>query len=115
MPVYATKTITVDTVSGTATSVTSDWIPTNIHQTPFNIGFAAVKDGGGDLTFRVEHTFDNIFDPDVTPNVFVHEDVSAESASKDGNYAYGVRAVRVAIVSASGSSRVALTLIQSGI
>lgn len=114
MPVYATKTITVNTASATATSVTSDWIPFDIHSTPFNVGFGVVKTGGGEVTFRVEHTFDDVFNPDVTPVAFVHEDVSAANASTDGNYAFGVRAARVAIVSASGSVAVAFTAIQVG-
>ena len=115
MPVTATKTITVNTASATATSVTSDWVPFNIHQTPFNVGFGVVKTGGGDVTFRVEHTFDDVLDPSVTPVAFVHEDVSAASDSIDGNYAFGIRAARVAIVSASGSVGVSFRPVQVGI
>ncbi len=115
MPVYATRSITVNTVSGTATSVSTSWIPLNIHETPFNVGFGAIVHGAGKITYRVEHTFDDVFDSSVTPSAFLHEDVSAESASKDGNYAYPVRAVRLAIVSASASAGVSLTLIQTGI
>ncbi len=114
MPIIGTKTITVNTASGTATSVTSDWIPTNLLETPFNVGFGVVKSGGGEVTYRVEHTFDNIFDPDVTPTSFIHADVTAETGNVDGNYAFGVRAIREAIVSASGSSSLTLTTIQAG-
>lgn len=115
MPVYATKVIAANTVSGTATSFSSDWIPTDIHSTPFNVGFGVVVGGNGDITYRVEHTFDNVFDPDVTPTAFIHEDVSATSGNQDGNYAFGVRAIRITGVSASSSANATLTIIQAGI
>lgn len=115
MPVTASRSITVVTASGTAISTSSSWIPLNIHQTPFNVGFGVDKQGGGDVTFRIEHTFDNVFDPDITPAVFTHADVSAASADIDGNYAFAVRAVRLAVVSASGSSTTALKVVQAGI
>ena len=115
MPVKAVRQIIVSTASGTAISTASPWIPTNLHQTPFNVGFGAIVHGAGDITYRVEHTFDNIFDPNVSARVFTHEDVSAESASKDGNYAFGVRAIRLAVVSASASAGVELTVIQVGL
>ena len=115
MPVYATKSVSVSAASATALSTATGWIPTDIHSTPFNLGFGVVKTGTGDITFRVEHTFDDVFDDSVTPTTFIHEDVSAASASIDGNYAYGVRAVRLATVSASGTSTVAITVVQAGI
>ena len=119
MPITATRRISVSQASaGTINSATS-WIPCDIHQTPFNIGFGVTKLGGGDVTFRVQHTFDNIFDPDATAatggvQVFTHPDFTAANASKDGNYAYGVRAVRMLIVSACGSATCDLDLIQVG-
>lgn len=116
MPVYAAKTLVTTTVSGTAVSTASSWIPMNIHETPFNVGFGVVVDGNGDVTYRVEHTFDDVFDPSVTPTAFVHDDVTAATASVDGNYAFPVRAVRLAFVSASGTSASAtLTVIQAGV
>lgn len=115
MPMTATRSIIVSTVSGTAISTVSSWIPTNLYEVPFNIGFGAIVHGAGDITYRVEHTFDNVFDPNVSARVFVHEDVSAENASKDGNYAFGVRAIRLAVVSASASAGVELTVIQVGV
>lgn len=115
MPVYAARSVLVSPASGTAISTATGWIPTNIHETPFNVGFGVVKNGGGDITFRVEHTFDDVFDSSVTPTVFVHDDVSANSADVDGNYAYAVRAIRLATVSASGSVGATLTVIQAGV
>lgn len=114
MPVTVTREISVSTASATAASTASGWIPLDIHQTPFNVGFGVVKTGTGDITFRVEHTFDNIFDPSVTPVAFVHEDVSAASANIDGNYAFGIRAMRIASVSASGVAGASLRVVQVG-
>ena len=115
MPVYATRSIIVNTVSGTAIATASPWIPLNIHQTPFNVGFGAIVHGNGDITFKVEHTFDNVLQSGVSARVFTHEDVSAANADIDGNYAFGVRAIRVAVVSASSSAGVHLTVIQVGL
>lgn len=114
MPVYAAKTLIVTTASGTAISSATGWIPTDIHSTPFNVGFGVVVNGTRDVTFRVEHTFDNVFNSSVTPTAFVHEDVSAANANSDGNYAYPVRAIRLAFVSASGTASATITVIQAG-
>lgn len=118
MPLTATKSITVDTSVGNAGTV-SDWIPLDIYQTPFNVGFGIVKDGDGDITFQIQHTFDDIFDPDVSADRFVHADLTSQSTGAnpfkvDGNYAFGIRAMRIAVVSASGSSRVTLKVVQVG-
>ena len=119
MPITATRRISVSEASaGTVNSATS-WIPTDIHQTPFNIGFAVTKLGGGNVTFRIQHTFDDIFNANATAQtggvqVFTHPDFTAATVSKDGNYAYGVRAVRMLIVSACGSSTCDFDLVQVG-
>lgn len=114
MPTTAEKTLTINTASATSVGTSSSWIPLDIHQTPFNVGFGVVKRGGGDITFRVEHTFDDIFDSSVTPDAFTHEDVSAANDSIDGNYAFGLRACRLTVVSASGSVQVAFKVVQVG-
>lgn len=115
MPITASRSITVVTASGTAVTTSSTWIPLDIHSTPFNVGFGVVKTGTGDVTFRVEHTFDNIFDSSVTPTAFIHDDVSAKSANIDGNYAFAVRAARITFVSASGTVGATFTVVQAGV
>ncbi len=111
MPVTAIKTIVVTAAQGTTVS---DWIPLDIHVTPFNVGFGVVIDNSGAAVFRVEHTFDNILDPDVTPDVFVHEDVSANNGNVDGNFAFGIRAMRLAVQTVSAATTVALKVVQVG-
>ena len=79
----------------------SPWVPVDADALPMNIGFGVVVSGS--VVYTVEHTFDNVFDSTVTPVAFPHPVVAAQSANKDGNYAFPVRAVRVNMNSGSGS------------
>ena len=82
--------------------------------TPFNVSFGVRKEGGGEVTFRVEHTFDNVLASGVSARPFTHADVSAATDNADGNYAFPVMAVRLAVVSASGTNTLDFTVIQAG-
>lgn len=42
----------------------SAWIPVDYLATDFSVGLAVVLSNNGDLTYTVEHTFDDIFDRD---------------------------------------------------
>ncbi len=95
------------TVSGVATSA---WIPVDYKQDPMNIGIGCVLVSGTG-TYTVEHTFDDVFDSAVTPVAFANSGITAQTASKDGNYAYPVRAVRLK-VTVSSSAVVSMTIIQ---
>jgi hypothetical protein len=100
-------------VSVTVSSVAaSQPVPMGIHVTPFNVGFGVVVTGT--VTYNVEHTFDNIYDPTVTPTWFQHSTVTAQSTNKDSNYAFPVRAIRLN-VTANTAGTATLTLIQAGI
>lgn len=112
MPVTANKIVVVTAAQGTTVS---EWVPLDIHSTPFNVGFGVVIDNSGAAVFRVEHTFDDIFDPDVTPIAFVHEDVSANNGNVDGNYAFGIRAARLAVQTISAATTVTFKVVQVGI
>lgn len=89
----------------------SNWLPVNPHITPFAIGFGVVVTGTA--TYTVEHTFDDVQDPAVTVVAFPHENIVAQTANQDGNYAFPVRAVRIVVISGAGSAR--FRLIQAGI
>ena len=102
-------------VTASLLNTASPWMVTNIYPQPFNVGFGVIKHGGGDITFRVEHTFDDILDAGVSARAFIHADVTAALSSRDGNYAYPVRAIRVVVATASGSGGVQMTMIQSGL
>lgn len=99
------------TVSSATTSAT---IPVNFRAEPgFGIGIGCVINGGGTLTYKVQHTFDDVFDASVTPTWFDHATITGKTANFDGNYAFPVRAVRLN-VTAYTSGSVTMTLLQFG-
>ena len=91
------------------TTTPSAWIPLDIYQTPFNVGFGVVATGT--ITFKVQHTFDDVFDPTVTPTAFDHSTVTGKTTSTDGNYAFPVRAIRLNAGTVSGGTAT-LTILQ---
>jgi hypothetical protein len=93
-------------------AASSAWVPVDHRKTPFNIGFG-VTIGAGVLTYKIQHTFDDIQDAAVTPVAFDHPDVTGETTNQDGNYAFPVRAVRLT-VTAWTSGTATLTMIQAG-
>jgi hypothetical protein len=80
---------------------------------PFSVGFAVVLSAGANLTYSVQHTFDDVNDPTVTPTWFDHEIVVGQTTNQDGNYAFNVRAIRLNVTAHVGGSAT-LTLIQGG-
>ena len=95
---------------GSAT--TSAWIPVDTNKNPFNIGFG-VTISTAVLTYKVQHTFDNVQDSTVTAVAFDHPDVTGETTNQDGNYAFPVRAIRLNVTAYTSGAAV-LTLIQAG-
>jgi hypothetical protein len=93
-------------------AASSAWIPVDHRKNPFNIGFG-VTIGAGVLTYKVQHTFDDVQDAAVTPVAFDHPDVSGETTNQDGNYAFPVRAIRLT-VTAFTSGTATLTIVQAG-
>lgn len=89
---------------------TSNWFPMDTRQAPFNVS-VAVKINSGTATYNVEHTFDDVFDPAVTPVAFVNSGISAATTNKDGNYIAPVRAIRLNITAGS-SPNVTMTILQ---
>jgi len=95
---------------GSAT--TSAWIPVDDNKNPFNIGFGVTL-GSAVLTYKVQHTFDNVQDSTVTAVAFDHPDVTGKTVNTDGNYAFPVRAIRLNVTAYTSGAAV-LTLIQAG-
>ncbi|MEG9884109.1 MAG: hypothetical protein V6Z86_05745 [Hyphomicrobiales bacterium] len=89
----------------------TNWVPVDNHLTPFAIGFGVAT--VGTVNYTVQHTFDDVQDPTVTPVVFPHETVAAQTANADGNYAFPIQAIRLTVNSGTGTAR--LRLIQAGI
>jgi hypothetical protein len=91
-------------------------VPLDHYKQPFNVGVGVVLSAGATMTYTVEHTFSDPFDPAfVASSVtwFPNTGLSAKIASSDGNYAYPVRAVRLTITSYT-SGTATMTLIQAG-
>lgn len=86
----------------------SAWIPLDYKQSPFNVGLGAVVNGT--VTYDIEHTFDDVFNSDVTPVAFKHSTLVTKSANADGNYAFPIRAVR--INNTAGTGTTTLTILQ---
>lgn len=87
-------------------------IPVDYRAQNFQIGFGCVVSAGGTLTYKMQHTFDDIFDPNVVPTWFDHSVVVAQTANKDGNYAFPIAAVRL-VTTAYTSGTVTATILQS--
>lgn len=100
---------TVKTVTGTSST---DWIPMNHHETPFNVGFGVVVVGSAAPTFSVQHTFDNVI-AGASATAFDHSDVSGKSANIDGNYAYPVAAIRLTNTAAGSAASATIHVMQS--
>lgn len=91
--------------SKTSTGTTA-WIPVDYKQSPFNVGFGVVVNGT--ITYDIEHTFDDVFDPSVTPVAFKHSSLVAQTTNKDGNYIVPIRAVRINNTVGTGTTTVTL-------
>lgn len=100
---------------GSAT--TSQAIPLDQYISPFNVGLGVALSAGASLTYKVQHTFDDVFaagfDP-ATATWYDHSSLVAKTASSDGNYAFPVSAIRLN-VTAYTSGSAALNVLQAGI
>ena len=69
----------------------------------------------GTVTYTVQQTLDNPYDPSITPAWFDHPDVNLVSqlVQRQGNYAFVPAAVRVNVTAGTGTAR--LTVLQPGI
>lgn len=76
----------------------------------FAVGFGCVR--SGDATYKVQHTFDDVMNPLVTPTWFDHATVTGKTANSDGNYAFPVRAIK-AVVTAGTTGGVVMTVMQA--
>src|SRR5574337_749933 len=101
-------TVTAQDGVNSGNSVT---VPMDYRCNPFSIGFGCVVTSGTP-TFKVQHTFDDVLNPAVTPTFFDHPSVTGKVANTDGNYAFPIRGMRVVVT--AGSGVVAATILQSG-
>ena len=101
------------TVTGVASSAVA---PMNVNTSPFNVGFG-VTVSGASITYKIQHTFDDVWSPTFDPTTatwFDHPTVTGiVNTNADGNYAFPVTAIRV--TGTAGSGTATLRLIQAGI
>lgn len=102
------------TVSSLGASVP---VPLSLGNTPFNIGLGAALSVGANLTYKVQHTFDNVYSPTfnaATATWYDHATLTGKTASADGNYAFPVMAIRLN-VTAYVSGSVTLSILSAGL
>ena len=90
------------------------WIPVDYKQNPFNIGLACVVSNTPNLTYQVEFTLDDIFNPSITPTAFTHSLLVGKTSDFSSNQTVPVRAIRLT-TTAYTSGTVTLTALQGGV
>ena len=99
---------------GSAT--TSNVIPLDSYRNPFNVGLGCALSAGASLTYKVQYTYDDVFDNAFNPSTatwYDHATLAAKTTSSDGNIIVPVTAVRLN-VTAYTSGTVTMTVLQSG-
>lgn len=95
----------------------SPLIPLDINQSPFNVSVAVALSVGANLTYTVEHTYDDIYAPGFDPSTAVwwsQTSLTTKGVAAEGNYSYPVRAVRLTLVAPYTSGQATMTVIQAG-
>lgn len=87
--------------AGTDTQAATPWLIPHPEAMPFAIGLGLVPSG---VTFTVEHTWSDVETGQI-PDTFPHEQLVAQNAAADGNYAFPIRAFRAFTTVGAGSLR----------
>ena len=90
------------------------------YRDPFNVGIGVALSAGASLTYKVQHTLDDVLDgvtletfSPATATWYDNAVLVAKTTSSDGNYAYPVTAIRLNVtIWASGTAT--MTVIQAG-
>ena len=96
-----------------SSQVASAAIPVDWRENDFKLALAVVLSAGASLTYSVQHTFDSVQDPSVTPTWFSTDGLTSLSANADGNISFPVIAVRLN-VTAYTSGSATINIIQAG-
>jgi len=80
---------------------TSPIVPMDFRAQNFNIGFGCEVTGSA--TYSVQHTFDDVYNPAITPVWFNNSTVNAATTNQDGNYAFPIRAMRLNVTAGTGT------------
>lgn len=68
----------------------------------FGVDIGCVNTGTN--TYKVQHTFDDIFNSSVTATWFDHASITGKTAAADGNYAFPITAVRLTVTAWTNGS-----------
>jgi hypothetical protein len=90
------------------------WIPVDYKQNPFNISIACVVSNTPNLTYQVEFTLDDIFNPAITPTAFVHNTITGKTSDFSATQTQPVRAIRLT-TTAYTSGTVTMTALQGAV
>lgn len=89
-------------------------IPVDYRAQVFNIGVGCVVNGGGTLTYKIQYTYDDIYDPTVVPTWFDHATITGKTANFDGSIVTPCAAVRLTVTAYTSGSVTATFLQSSG-
>ena len=90
------------------------WIPVDYKQNPFNIDIAVVLSNTPNLTYKVEYTLDDIFNPAITPTAFSHSTLVGLTVNGQAPITSPVRAIRLT-VTAWTSGTATMTALQGAV
>jgi archaellum component FlaF (FlaF/FlaG flagellin family) len=100
-----------------SSATTSQVIPLDQYISPFNVSIGVALSAGASLTYKIQHTFDDVFSTSFNPATatwFDHATLVSKTASSDGNYAFPVSAIRINVTPYT-SGTATLNVMQAGI
>ena len=112
----------INVVATVAATGATNWIPMNQIAQPFNVGFGVTVIAPGvsaavTTDYSVQHTFVNVLNGGSAGagEIFDHSEVSGQSGSKDGNYAFPVQAIRMNVSALASGGAVVFRVLQAGL
>jgi len=95
--VSASATLGANTMNvGFKDESVSPALPVSWRTNPFELGMAF--DVSGTVNYTVQHCFENVLDPNLTPSTFTwfdHETLTTQTTDQDGNYDFAIMAIRI--------------------
>lgn len=98
---------------GTSQVASTQWYPLDTLRNPTNIGIRITQDGTA--TWTIEHTLEAVMRSTGPFRVGEHDTLVSQSASAQGNYGYGVAAIRLTTEAYTNPATLTLDIVQSGL
>ena len=77
-------------------------VPVDYLQNRFLVGVGVVV--SGTVTYSVQHSYDDVLNPAVTPVWFTATDFSGKTANFDGSYVSPIRGLRLNVTAGTGTA-----------